>query len=188
MKFEEEDRFLKFIHRIFALNQFKLEKEQINKEKIRTLNRKIRIIFSPEQPTYYDEDHQKQMLVTGKHVMSGKTLTPDPFIIGLRGLEDPVEGFDENWHGKIIVYPNNISDKIQLYVTVFHELTHIIQKWQGKSFLLDVPVWAKYGEEPCEIEAENAGEKAAEILMGLRQYKEYKRRQKEAGKGPRDFS
>ena len=88
----------------------------------------------------------------------------------------------------IIVYPNNISDKIQLYVTVFHELTHIIQKWQGKSFLLDVPVWAKYGEEPCEIEAENAGEKAAEILMGLRQYKEYKRRQKEAGKGPRDFS
>ena len=193
MTSEEEDRFFKLIHHIFAVNRLQLEERAVaedigEEEPVKKVVRKIKIYFSPKTPTSWFEEYLKELPTAGELTWAGVAILPDLFLLQKMGKTPPLEGFIREYNGSVIIYPNNISDKVQLYVTVFHELAHLIQKWQGKSFVLDVPVWAKYGEEPCEIEAENAGEKAAEILMGLRQYKEYKRRQKEAGKGPRDFS
>ena len=173
MTSQEEDMLFKTIHRFFARHGFKLEEketpEKMNTErwdKIGRMSRKITIRFSPETPKKYYEEYGQELVVVGEFWRAGQSLVPDPISLMELRRKPPAEGFTEEWHGSVTIYPNNISSKDQLYLTIFHELTHLVQKWQGKDYLLDRPIGAKYGEEPLEIHAERTGEEWMKGLLG----------------------
>ncbi|MEX0877911.1 MAG: hypothetical protein WDZ40_03575 [Candidatus Spechtbacterales bacterium] len=192
MTSEEEDKFFNAIYKLFALNNFNLEEKEVEQDigreqPIRKLVRKITINFSPEAPKKWYQEHKKELVITGKWNQSGQNIKPDPSILDkqkeLKDMypdtypgeyKDPSEGFMEEYTGSVTIYPNNISDKSELYITTFHELAHVTQKWQGRSFMLNTPIGAKYGEEPHEVEAENVGKKFAEMLLESKNNKKHK--------------
>ena len=183
MTSQEKDMLFKTIHRFFARHGFKLEEketpEKMNAErmdKIGRMSRKITIRFSPETPKKYHEEYGQELVVVGEFWYAEQSLVPDPISLMKLELKPPAGGFTEEWRGSVTIYPNNISSKDQLYLTIFHELTHLVQKWQGKSYVLDRPIGAKYGEEPLEIHAERTGESWTKGL--LRDNKKKKRRGK----------